>query len=406
MLKTEFTTFEHPRGAYTLKFPAHWEHRVQDEGGTCGFGPRDRDDVGLWITILQITVDSEALGDEFYEMFEKVLQQGKAANIRPDNTLAHRALKADMTDEGQGGNLWMIAGGDLVLFASSTVPPDEREEWGVAFGRLLTTLRITRETELAMHRLAVEVKRRLDEKHPEQEYRFDKWTIRGKSHVVYLQNLFRELQEASEDRRETILSDFVEKIATKSDEVFAYATWDEIREAVLPVLKPREYVRPDGPTKSLTYSEWLDDVIVCYVINGAKSLRFITDWDLNRWEIDRERLHEVAIENLGQLEWPERMEGSRSPGGGRLILVCPNDNFAASRLLHPELHRLMSGPLKSPFLAGVPDRDTLVVFSNRRPLKKRIAQQVKKDYDKSGYPITPRLFLVTPDGIAPAGGLK
>jgi hypothetical protein len=72
--------------------------------------------------------------------------------------------------------------------------------------------------------------------------------------------------------------------------------------------------------------------------------------------------------------------------------------LASSRLLHP----LFSGPLGSPFGAGIPDRNTLVVYSDHRRLKQRIERQLRKDHRTSTYPITPRPFLVTADGIAPA----
>ena len=48
------------------------------------------------------------------------------------------------------------------------------------------------------------------------------------------------------------------------------------------------------------------------------------------------------------------------------------------------------------------DRDTLVVFSNRRSLKQRTGRRLLKDFQSSAYPITPNPFLVTPDGIAPS----
>jgi hypothetical protein len=79
-----------------------------------------------------------------------------------------------------------------------------------------------------------------------------------------------------------------------------------------------------------------------------------------------------------------------------------SDGLASSRILHPDLHRLFSGPLGSPFRAGIPDRDTLVVYSDRHRLRQRTERQLRKDHRTSSYPITPRPFLVTPDGIAPA----
>jgi hypothetical protein len=118
--------------------------------------------------------------------------------------------------------------------------------------------------------------------------------------------------------------------------------------------------------------------------------------------MDAQALHQVAIDNLCKLGWPKRLEGARQRDGGRVIIVVTGDGLASSRLLHPELHRLLAGPLGSPFRAGIPDRDTLVVYSDRRPSRQQTERQLRKDYRTSGYPITPRPFLVTPDGIAPA----
>ncbi len=80
-------------------------------------------------------------------------------------------------------------------------------------------------------------------------------------------------------------------------------------------------------------------------------------------------------------------------------MVATDDNLASSRLLHPDVNKLFSGPLGSPFWAGIPCRDTLVLFSDRRELKQKIARKMKKDYNASGYQITPHPFLVTRDGI-------
>src|SRR4051812_45254384 len=88
--------------------------------------------------------------------------------------------------------------------------------------------------------------------------------------------------------------------------------------------------------------------------------------------------------------------------GGRVILIATGDGLSSSRLLHPGLHRLLCGPLGSPFRAGIPDRDTLVAYSDRRRSRQQTERQLRKDYRTSSYPITPRPFLVTPDGIAPA----
>src|SRR5262249_14323829 len=113
-------------------------------------------------------------------------------------------------------------------------------------------------------------------------------------------------------------------------------------------------------------------------------------------------LHDLALENLAALPWPRQLEGARSREGGRIIVVDTNDSLASSRLLHPDLHRLFSGPLGSPFWAGIPCRKPMGVASDGGGLKQGPAPRLKKDPDASAYPITPQPFLVTREGIAPS----
>jgi uncharacterized protein YtpQ (UPF0354 family) len=401
MQEVRWQTFVHPHKAYRLEFPSHWEHRIEEDGRSCGFGPYERDDVGLWISIMPASLDTDRIADDLPKLFEQSLKKTGAANVRKVPG-PHHCLQADMTAEGEGGHYWIIAGGDLVLCASSQVPAAERDVWNPDFERLMRSLRITRENELLMRKLGTEVIQRLRELCPEQDYRFDEEGIRGRDHRIYLDNLFRQVKSAPE-RREEYISLFVEGFASTRDTPMGHETWEEAEGRLLPVLKPQDYIKPEGSTRNLVSAEWLGDVVICYAIRSAKTFRFVTTRDVERWGVDGEQLHQRSMQNLTALDWPRRLEGSRQPGGGRLILVVTSDSFTASRLLHPDLYRLFAGPLGAPFLAGIPDRDTLVVFSNRTSLKRRIAKQVKKDHDRSPYPITPRLFLVTRDGIAPAG---
>ncbi len=127
--------------------------------------------------------------------------------------------------------------------------------------------------------------------------------------------------------------------------------------------------------------------------------RFLTEWDLKGWGIRGAALHKLAPQNLKWLAWPERLEGARQ-AGGRLILVNTNDSLDASRLLHPDLHQLLSGPLGSPFYAGVPNVNTLIAFSaGDNSLFEHVLRQIAHDYQTSAYPITPHPFLVTSAGV-------
>src|SRR5271157_3811870 len=101
MLPTPLKTFTHPHSVYRLEYPAHWDQVIEKDGESCGFGPHDRDDVGLWISIMPVSLDTDKLADELPNLMQKALAKSEAANPRQDATLRHYGLVADMTKEGQ-----------------------------------------------------------------------------------------------------------------------------------------------------------------------------------------------------------------------------------------------------------------------------------------------------------------
>ncbi len=401
MLPIHWKKFRHPAGVYRLEYPDYWDQVQKDEATSCGFGPHDRDDVGLWISLMPVSVDSGRLTEELPKILTQVLPHMEGGNVRRDPTLRHYGVKADVHKEGEGGHYWLIAGGDVVLFASSQVPAAERDIWNPPFEQLMATLEITRDEELALRQLTNEVLALLRERHPEQDFQADEKGIRGHNRVVFLSNLHREVR-AAPGRRVQIIQHFVQSLAQSMDQPLGQEIWDEAQARLLPVLKPRSYLQSDSAARHSLVSEWLTDVVICYVLRSKDIFRFVTTADVDRWETDAQTIHEVAITNLSRLSWPTKLEGARQRDGGHLIVIATGDGLASSRLLHPDLHRLFSGPLGSPFRAGIPDRDTLIVYSDRRRFNQRTERQLRKDYRTSSYPITPRPFLVTPDGIAPA----
>jgi uncharacterized protein YtpQ (UPF0354 family) len=314
--------------------------------------------------------------------------------------LRHSNVKADVRKEGEGGHYWLIAGGDVVLFASSELPAAESDTWNPIFDQLLATLEITRHEELALRQLTNEVLVLLRQKHPDQDFQLDEKGIRGSNRVVFLSNLYREVR-AAPARRAQIIEHFVQSLAQSVDLQLGHETWEDAQARVLPLLKPRSYLDSDTATRHSLVTEWLADVVICYALRSKDIYRFVTTADADRWQTDAEGVHQMALANLCRLGWPTKLEGASQRDGSRVIIVATGDGLASSRILHPDLHRLFSGPLGSPFRAGIPDRDTLVVYSDRRRLRQQTERQLRKDHRTSSYPITPRPFLVTPDGIAP-----
>jgi uncharacterized protein YtpQ (UPF0354 family) len=400
MLPTPLKTFVQPQSVYRLEYPAHWDQLVEKQGESCGFGPHERDDVGLWISILPFSVDTDKLPAELPKVFQQAVKDSHAQNVHRDEKLKHYGLIADITREGEGGNFWIMAGGDVVLFASTQVPVAERDEWNPAFQQVMASLQITRDDHLLLRKLTNDVLTALRERHPDQEFSCENDKIRGHGRVVFLSNLYREVKSAP-TRREQLVKQFVDALSQPVMAEMGHETWERACAVTVPVLKPRDYIKKEGPTQHMLTTEWLADVLICYAIRNGKTFRFVTGWDVNRWGTTAEALHDQALANLMKLPWPRELTGARTKDGGRIMVVDTDDGLASSRLLHPELHRIFHGPLGSPFWAGIPCRDRLVLFSDRRMLKQKTGRRLRKDHDTSAYPITPKPFLVTHDGIAP-----
>ncbi len=171
--------FVHPAGVYRLEYPSYWDQIQKDEARSCGFGPHERDDVGLWISLMPVSVDSNRLTEELPKILNHALPHMEGGNIRRDPTLRHYGVKADVQKEGEGGHYWLIAGGDVVLFASTQLPAAERDVWNPRFEHVMATLEITRTEELALRQLTDEVITMLRERHPDQDFRADEKGIRG-----------------------------------------------------------------------------------------------------------------------------------------------------------------------------------------------------------------------------------
>src|SRR5260370_39101264 len=91
-----------------------------------------------------MSMDTERLPDELPRLMQQALEKSESANLRREPTLRHYGLIADVTRDGQGGHYWIVAGGAVVLFASSQVPIAERDDWNPPCAKLMPSLQIPR----------------------------------------------------------------------------------------------------------------------------------------------------------------------------------------------------------------------------------------------------------------------
>jgi uncharacterized protein YtpQ (UPF0354 family) len=391
----EYTLFEHPQGVFQVEFPTAWDFGIEDDGQSVQFAPKGRSNVALSCYILPYAIDIEAIVEDpkLVRVCEEMFKKVNAQNPRRDATIRHFAMKADRYQEPVAGHYWFVAACDIFLGLSTFYPEDEEHLWTPVFERMLSTFRIVRENEALFNRVVTRLLIKLQDKYPEEGYKLEGHEIRGKDRAIPLGNLFARVKNAPEDW-EQLADEFFQSCVSVLYSTLGREPLDDVRDEIFPFIRSDSF----GPEESrLARNEWLADLSVAYVIRIPSGFRYITEVDLERWNIELEDLHQLAITNLCRLETAAAMPqfGDESP---RFAIVVAGDNMEASRMLNPRLYDLFADKLGGPFIAAIPCRDALVVFPNDRELRRHVQQIVRKDYETSAYPISDRLFLVTPDG--------
>ncbi len=391
-----YTLFEHPQQAFQIEFPADWKHVIEDDAHSVRFRPKGRHDVALSCYIMPYSMDTEAIVEhpQLVKVCEKMFQQAHAVNPRRDATIPYFAMKADRNQAGLDGHYWFVAACDLFLGLSTHFPDGEQHLWNPIFERMLTTFRIPRETEALFHRVMTRLLGKLKEKYPDEEYRREGHELQGKHRALPLGNLLLRIKNAPSDWEE-LTDDFFESAVTVLHSTrLGDEQLDDVRDEIFPFIRPDSVGAEEG---RLLKNEWLADLNVTYVIRILRGFRYITEPDLDRWGLDLEELHQLAIANLCNLDTTAALP--QVPAGSLpFVMVAAGDNMEASRLLHPGLYALFAELLGGPFIAAIPSRDALILFPNDKELRRSVQQLVRKDFETSSYAITDRLFLVTPDG--------
>jgi uncharacterized protein YtpQ (UPF0354 family) len=226
------------------------------------------------------------------------------------------------------------------------------------------------------------------------------FSLKINGHVASLENLFRIVALRPDDAQHQIERWAVELIRAGEGTPDADASFDELKERILPMVIANP---PEGPDASPVYTQPLiEGLHIAYAVDNDRTINYILRSTVTRWNVDPETLHDVAIENLiARSESINAHAAQDEDGSISLILFQTMDGFDASRLLLPTLHDRLREHLGSPFVAGIPNRDILLCFRNDEATTDRLREQIQRDYLSMPHQVTDRLILITPDGIAP-----
>ncbi|PIQ76957.1 hypothetical protein COU78_06620 [Candidatus Peregrinibacteria bacterium CG10_big_fil_rev_8_21_14_0_10_49_24] len=179
------------------------------------------------------------------------------------------------------------------------------------------------------------------------------------------------------------------------------ADWRNVEDAVLPQLMEANLKKQ---VSGLVHKEISRDVDLGYVLDTEKGYSFIKTDDVEAWKITQDVLHKTAMRNLENLVHNEDMQlaESEESANGKYVIVETGDGYDAVRILSQKIQKQMRSYLGDEYFAAVPTRDFLVFWHKDFSLTGEFMEQVEKEYAAGEkYKLTPRLFLVTKEGLQP-----
>jgi uncharacterized protein YtpQ (UPF0354 family) len=133
---------------------------------------------------------------------------------------------------------------------------------------------------------------------------------------------------------------------------------DDVINRVLPQFFPKHWLDAPG----IVFTDFPSRIRIGYVLRGDGSYSFILDDEFAGLGIALEELHAAALDNLAELP-SASISIAKVPGGAEGWLHATDDNFAAVRILLPEVLREFTDALGEPFLFSVSHRDDCFCWS-------------------------------------------
>ena len=175
----------------------------------------------------------------------------------------------------------------------------------------------------------------------------------------------------------------------------------QVQQRILPMLYPESVWRECFP--NFVARPWVADLMILYVVDESQAYWYIRDDLLQSWNLSRDELHNLAMENLAAYFEKEPVEFmlSGEDHGPKLLIPSRPDAYNTSRLLCEPFYFRLRELLGREFAVGIPNRDFFVAVSlDSDSMVEQIRRKVETDYHQMDHPLSDRLLLVSADGIS------
>lgn len=247
----------------------------------------------------------------------------------------------------------------------------------------------------------------LKKEYPEQKFALDKNVdvIRMGEVELGLQNLRSKICQSNQplaksSRREVLRSHFSAMLKLlEAGERQPPDTWSQAKERIYPQLMPSEYLSESiGTGKAIVSRPFIPGIELAIVLDVKDGYSYVREDNRVQWKVSKEELFETALRNLDEQKSNVKLQGSGDPE--RFLAFEEKDGYDAVRLLIPWVRQEAAKFLGEPFLVLIPNRDFLIMWSEKNSAGFQNFAKAKgaEDFKNQPYPLSPHALRVWENG--------
>ncbi|HEY6004043.1 MAG TPA: hypothetical protein VIV57_14300 [Anaeromyxobacter sp.] len=171
--------------------------------------------------------------------------------------------------------------------------------------------------------------------------------------------------------------------------------WADARDRVLPQLLPRAVAES---LEGIVWRPLTSDVATAIVIDVGPAYGYVSEERRAGWHVDRPHVFKQAVSNLDRQSHGVSLRSR--PGADRVVMPERSDGYLAVQILAPSVREAAAKVLGEPFLAAIPNRDFLVMWSTQSSgeFQAFARSRAERDFREQDHPLTPRVLRVWKNG--------
>jgi uncharacterized protein YtpQ (UPF0354 family) len=152
---------------------------------------------------------------------------------------------------------------------------------------------------------------------------------------------------------------------------------------IVPVMWPKGAARSDTVSDPLN-----DELVIVYVEDTGKDMRFLMPQDLERAGVKREELRALAVANLKKV-----MPSPNLHKGDQYSMITAGNNYESSLLLTPQI--LAESKVEGDVVVAVPARNLLFITGTKTPGGiEKLRELAARAMRESPHRLTETLFVL------------